>query len=173
MRALKVEFLPATPSRVRLVLCALGCLGVSAYLVVRSWQAHHQIQLLDQQNLQISLEVNELEELATHSSLPSREATDQPPYYLDALKLAKTSAFPTQQVLITLERTHVAGVRISNIDIDQERGVVDVAIEFADMKALLQFVEVLNDGEPESKWQLVRAETGTGNKKPAQILARW
>lgn len=173
MRRLDVEFVPSRPNWALLAMWTLCCLAVAGFLGYRSWQVQLQVQLLDHQSLQIAMKINELEEARSSSAHPVVEAV-LPPYYQDASILVKTAAFPTQQVLRALEQTHVQGVRIASTDINPERGSVDLAVEFTDLKALLSYVEMLNEGEPESRWRLSHAESGSvGDKKQAQITASW
>ncbi|WAC72443.1 hypothetical protein OU995_23275 [Roseateles sp. SL47] len=92
-------------------------------------------------------------------------ATQKPPAYArDALEAARVAGFPTQAVLRSLEATASDGIRITSIALQPAQGSAEVALEFSDYEMLLKYIEQLNEGEPQARWMLVRAQTAAGKK---------
>ena len=151
MRPLKVDFAPARRPIAALAvwgaLCAVATIGLP--------RAHAQTW-----------------ERRTDLAARAAEAAVPPAYARDALAVARTAAFPLQPVLRSLETVAVEGVRVSAIELNATRGGADVTLEFDDYKALLAYLELLNEGEATPRWSLVRAEAAAARRQ-AVIRSAW
>lgn len=172
MRAPTIEFMPAQPRWGLLTVWVIACLSLSGYWGYRAWQEREAAQALDRQNLELAQEISRLTE---HAETARTAHSGKPPAYLeDALTLAKTAAFPLQQVLRALETTQVTGVKVTSIDIHPDRGTADVVLEFTDHKALFAYLELINQGEPAPRWLLRQATAGMVSAAgQAAISSNW
>ncbi len=96
-----------------------------------------------------------------------------------ALAQAKAGWVP---LLTSLETIQMVGVTPVSIDVAAAERQVRVELEFADFASLLRYVDELNAGESEPRWQLVQAQGATrqaattavpSNSAAATIRAGW
>jgi hypothetical protein len=175
MRAPTIEFMPARPRWGWLSLWVIACVLAAGYGGWSGWQAREVAMVLDRENLALAQEINKLNE----DSAPARVSPGGPSaaYLEDAQSVARTAAFPLQQVLKALETAHVPGVKLSSIDIHPDQGTADVALEFTDHQALFAYLELINEGEPTPRWRLKQASTtataGASSAGQAVIGSVW
>lgn len=172
MRTLKVDFAPARRPLAALAVWAVACALLTAGLGVGAWRAWERRQDLAGEAARDAREVARLQ-AALRERADRAAATAVPPGYArDALTVARTAAFPWQPVLRALETVAVDGVRVTGIELNAARGGADVTLEFDDYKALLAYLELLNEGEAVQRWSLVRAEA-SGSRRQAVIRSTW
>jgi hypothetical protein len=172
MRALTVEFAPARRPVAALAIWGAVCALMAIGLGTAAWQSWTHRQAVAaraasdaQEAARLRAQLRERADRAAASAAP-------PAYARDALAVAKTAAFPMQPVLRSLETVAVDGVLVTAIELNAARGGADVTLAFDDYKALLAYLELLNEGEPAPRWSLVRAEA-SGARRQAVIRATW
>ena len=141
-------------------------------LGVCAWQAWERRSDLAARAAADSAEIARLRESLRVRADRAAEAAVPSAYARDALAVARTAAFPLQPVLRSLETVAVEGVRVSVIELNATRGGADVTLEFDDYKALLAYLELLNEGEATPRWTLVRAEAAAARRQ-AVIRSAW
>ncbi|MDY0743345.1 hypothetical protein SNE35_02450 [Paucibacter sp. R3-3] len=161
--------MPERTLTVPLALWVCVCIGGSAFVAHRAWQDWRTANDIDHQNLVLAQRINEL---TAEADKRGQVVAPVAPYLPDARVIAKTASFPVQQALHALEVTRVDGIRLNSIDIHADQGSVELALEFSDYKTLLDYLESLNDGEPNARWKLRQATAASGAGQ-ATIVAAW
>nr|WP_297385340.1 hypothetical protein [uncultured Roseateles sp.] len=169
---MKVDFAPVRRPIAALVVWGVLCAVGTVALGVGAWQAWERRSDLAARAAADAAEIARLRESLRVRADRAAEAAVPPAYARDALAVARTAAFPLQPVLRSLETVAVEGVRVSAIELSATRGGADVTLEFDDYKALLAYLELLNEGEATPRWTLVRAEAA-GARRQATIRSVW
>ena len=172
MRPLKAEFAPARRPIAALAVWGALCAVSTVGLGVGAWQAWERRTDLAARAAADVAEIARLRESLRVRADRAAEAAVPPAYARDALAVARTAAFPLQPVLRSLETVAVEGVRVTVIELNATGGGADVTLEFDDYKALLAYLELLNEGEAAPRWTLVRAEAA-GARRQAVIRSAW
>jgi hypothetical protein len=172
MRSLKVEFAPARRPVVALALWGAACALAALALGTAAWQSWEHRQAVVARTASDTQEATRLRAVLRERADRAAASAAAPAYARDALVVAKAAAFPMQPVLRSLETVAVDGVRVTAIELNAARGGADVTLEFDDYKALLAYLELLNEGEPAPRWALVRAEA-SGARRQAVIRSAW
>ncbi|MFX1678921.1 hypothetical protein PV762_06790 [Mitsuaria sp. CC2] len=172
MRALKVDFAPARRPVAALALWGALCAVATAGLGGVAWLAWDERTARVARTDVDAAEIARLKDvLRMRADRASADAVP-PSYARDALTVARTAAFPMQPVLRSLETVAVDGVRVGGIELNAARGAAEVTLEFDDYKALLAYLEQLNEGASVQRWTLVRAEA-SGARRQAVIRSNW
>ena len=172
MRPLKVDFAPPRRPVLALAAWAVVCAAATVVLGLGAWRAW------DARSLSVAREAANASEIARlRDVLQVRAArlavsATAPAYQRDAVTVARMAAFPTQQVLKSLETVAIDGVRVMAIELNASQATADVTLEFDDYRSLLAYLEALNEGETTSRWSLVRAES-SGARRQAVIRSIW
>ncbi|WP_431045622.1 hypothetical protein [Roseateles sp. L2-2] len=172
MRPLKVDFAPTRRPVVALAIWVALCATATAGLGFVAWQAW---EARTTRVARTDADVAEIARLRDMLRMRADKASADavpPSYARDALTVARTAAFPMQAVLRSLETVAVDGVRVGGIELNAARGAAEVTLEFDDYKALLTYLELLNEGESVQRWTLVRAEAA-GARRQAVIRSNW
>jgi hypothetical protein len=172
MRALKVDFAPARRPIAVLAVWGAICAVATVGLGVGAWQAWEERATRVGRTDADAAEIARLRDTLRLRADKAASDAVPPSYARDALTVARTAAFPMQSVLRSLETVAVDGVRVSGIELNATRGGADVTLEFDDYKALLAYLELLNEGETVQRWTLVRAEAA-GARRQAVIRSTW
>jgi hypothetical protein len=172
MRPLEVDFAPARRPVVALVAWAVVCAAATVALSLGAWRAWDARGLSVAKVAADASETARLQEVLRARAGRAAASAAVPAYQRDALTVARMAAFPTQQVLRSLETVAIDGVRVMAIELNAGQSTADVTLEFDDYKSLLAYLEALNEGEPVSRWMLVRAES-SGVRRQAVIRSTW
>ncbi|OWQ87005.1 hypothetical protein CDN99_20130 [Roseateles aquatilis] len=169
---MKVDFAPARRPIAALVAWAVICALLTVGLGIGAWRAWDRRQVSAAQAAADAEQITRLQATLRARADQAAAAAAPPSYARDALTVARTAVFPTQAVLRSLETVAVDGVRVTAIELNAVRGGADVSLEFDDYKALLAYLELLNEGESMQRWTLVRAEAA-GMRRQAVIRSVW
>jgi hypothetical protein len=172
MRALKVDFAPKRRPIAALAVWGAVCAVAAVGLGVGAWQAWEERAARVARTDSDEAEIARLRDTLRVRAEKAAADAVPPSYARDALTVARTAAFPMQAVLRSLETVAVDGVRVGGIELNATRGGADVTLEFDDYKALLAYLELLNEGETVQRWTLVRAEAA-GVRRQAVIRSTW
>ncbi len=172
MRALKVEFAPARRPVAALAIWGAACALVAIGLGAAAWQSWAHRQAVAARAASDAQEAARLRAQLRERADRAAALAAAPAYARDALAVARTAAFPMQPALRSLETVVVDGVLVTAIELNAARGGADVTLAFDDYKALLAYLELLNEGEPAPRWSLLRAEA-SGARRQAVIRATW
>lgn len=172
MRPLMVDFAPARRPIAALAVWGAVCAVATVGLGVGTWQAWERRTDLAARSAADVAEIARLRESLRVRADRATAAAVPPVYARDALAVARAAAFPLQPVLRSLETVAVEGIRVSAIELNATRGAADVTLEFDDYKALLNYLELLNEGEAAPRWTLVRAEAAAARRQ-AVIRSVW
>lgn len=101
-------------------------------------------------------------QLREQKSALNTERQDQRLRALDELVKPgmQAAAFPWDELLVSLERLKVPGVRLMSLSVDSQQGIARVGIECADPVQATEVVDWLEAGQPRSnrRWRLGRMQ---------------
>lgn len=169
MKPLKIDLLPRQLGPVWALLLNAMALSIALAISLWVWSEYRDADVRLQQ-----LEAAQRSHGEVEMPVP-RPGGVALPYEADAGRAAIASAFQTSQALTALEHVVMAGVTPVSVELETESGLGRVEVEFADQQVLLKYLEELNAGEADPRWQLLRA-TARGASQGmglAVLEARW
>jgi hypothetical protein len=174
MKSLAVDYRPRgwAPTILWGVLCLTLTL-LAAQQLWAGWQLHQRIQSMQAEIARAAAERELAQQKVREAELARQQEQPNAREVEAALRLMR---FPLDQVLRSLENTRIPGVRLVSLDIDAAEGRVQVDLEFAADDSLLQYLDVINAGEPSPRWKLVQAkwrEPGGATASTATISSHW
>jgi hypothetical protein len=173
VKALKVNFVVRRPMGVWP--WALVILMLSAFAALQGWRAWgDQARVRMLQREQVSL-TQQLEAVVAVKRGAIERRNMLPAYAADAAAVAKLAAFPLDRVLSSLEAAQVQGVKVVSVETSASEATARVELEFTDHTALLNYLEVINAGEPTPRWVLLQAQINVvgGTENVGMIVSKW
>lgn len=136
----------------------LAMLGFAAEQAWQAWSLTQQLRAAEHEAMVLS---SKLEQARIDRQAAVDKANIPPPYAKDAETIARMASFPLDQVLKSIESVRIEGVRVSALDVSTVEGAVKLDLEFNSNEALMRYLEELNAGEPQPRWRLLQAQTGS------------
>lgn len=102
---------------------------------------------------------------ATAVVLPTLRA-DPPPYAEDLKRALDRAALPEAVALKELETVAVVGIQLTSIDIDMSTHMATVELQADDDKALGDYLDLLNAGQPTLVWHIERLASAQSISAP-------
>lgn len=172
MKPLSIDFLP--PRLVpawALVACAMA-LAAALATSLWAWSTYGDANV---RLLQLQAAQRDQQTAAATAAEPVNPPHVSTSYEADARRAAQESGFPTAQALAALENVAMAGVTPVSVELQAESGISRVEVEFSEQQVLLKYLEELNSGEAEPRWQLLRATAKASGQATgiAVLEARW
>lgn len=162
MRALKPD-LRAQPGTARptWALLAAGLAVAGAWLIADAWRLDRQAQH----------HARELQLVASSASRPTHAlALTAPAYADDALTIARTASIDWTGIFTTVQAVQVTGVRVTMLAVAAAEASVQLSVEADRLESAMDYLRLLNAGEPDTKWQLKRLGARGTSTQPAAGL---
>lgn len=83
------------------------------------------------------------------------------PYDASAREMLALATSQWPEMLTALESVEIIGVTPTALEISPAERWIRVEVEFSDYAKLLEYINGLNAGEPQSKWSLVQAQSSS------------
>lgn len=175
MKPLRINLLPPRPVpwwavgvTIVLLLAALGSVAAAGW----RW---HELQGVKAALRELERQRAEAADQAQQRAMPAMAAASAPAYDADARKAWNEAVFATSDALTALEAVALPGITPLSLELQADTHMARLELEYQDQALLLKYLELLNEGESDPRWRLLRAgmRSGPGGSGLALLESSW